>query len=241
MNIAQKDLLALRQAAIERYNDFYTAAGKLRETDAFYQWVLDKLPTRHGKLLDVACGEGHMVRLAQRHGLVSFGADFSLQAMLTAQRIAGDHIVAVADGEELPFDSRTFDYVTNLGSLEHFVSPARGLQEMHRVVKPDGYVLLLLPNSYYWLDIVWHVWRTGYPVSHSQTIERFATFGEWRSLLEENRFVVVQAHKYNLCWPASLADLNWYARSPRKLVYPLLSPLTPFQLAYSFLFLCRPR
>ena len=76
MNIAQKDLLALRQAAIERYNDFYTAAGKLRETDAFYQWVLDKLPTRHGKLLDVACGEGHMVRLAHRHGLVQLWRRF---------------------------------------------------------------------------------------------------------------------------------------------------------------------
>ena len=241
MNIAQKDLLALRQAAIERYNDFYTAAGKLRETDAFYQWVLDKLPTRHGKLLDVACGEGHMVRLAHRHGLASFGVDFSFQAMLSARRILGSNVVTVADGEELPFDAHSFDYVTNLGSLEHFVSPAMGLQEMHRVVKPDGYVLLLLPNSYYWLDIVWHVWRTGYPVTHSQTIERFATFGEWHSLIEENRFVVVRAYKYNLCWPASPADLRWYWHAPRKLAYPLLSPLTPLHLSYSFLFLCRPR
>jgi ubiquinone/menaquinone biosynthesis C-methylase UbiE len=169
------------------------------------------------------------------------GVDFSGRAAQLARHALGGDVAVLADGQRLPFAEATFDYVTNLGSLEHFASPEEGLQEMRRVLKPEGSVALVLPNSYYLLDIVWHVWRRGYPVSHRQPIERFATFGEWRDLIERHGFHVVQAFKYNLCFPRSVADLDWYARSPLKLAYVVLSPVTPFHLSYSFLFLCQPQ
>ncbi|RMF29430.1 MAG: class I SAM-dependent methyltransferase [Chloroflexi bacterium] len=186
----------------------------------------------------MACGEGHLLRFAAARGLVVRGVDFSGKAVALARQIVGQEVVVVADGERLPFPERSFDYVTNLGSLEHFASPEQGLLEMHRVLKPRGLAALVLPNSYYLLDIIWHVWRRGYPVSHHQTIERFATAGEWRDLIQAHGFQVIRAYKYNLCLPRSWADLRWYARFPRKLISALLSPLTPFNLSYSFLFIC---
>jgi ubiquinone/menaquinone biosynthesis C-methylase UbiE len=148
--------------------------------------------------------------------------------------------VAIADGERLPFADQVFDYVTNLGSLEHFCSPEQGLLEMRRVLKPGGAVALVLPNSYYLLDILWHVWRRGYPVSHKQMIERFATAGEWRDLIQAHGFRVRRSLKYNFCWPRSSADFRWYARYPRKIPYFALSLVTPLNLSYSFLFICEP-
>lgn len=226
------------ESALGQYETYYSTPGFLRETDAFYRWILDRLGARQGKLLDVACGEGHMVAWAQRRGLAGHGLDFSATAIRTAHRSSPASAVLVGNGEALPFADGVFDFVTNLGSLEHFDDPGQGLREMRRVLHPGGGLGLLVPNSYYLLDIVWHVWRRGYPVSHSQTIERFATAGQWRDLIHNSGLRIVRAYKYNLCFPQTLHDLGWYGRHPRKLVFPLMAPLTPFNLSYSFLFVC---
>jgi ubiquinone/menaquinone biosynthesis C-methylase UbiE len=225
---------------IASYDDYYTDPGRLRDSDAFYRWVLKKLKPIPGRqLLDIACGEGHLLRAAAEQGLCATGVDFSTQAIRSARQIAQRAHATIADAERLPFPKHTFDYATNLGSLEHFWSPEQGLREMGRVLKPDGLAALVLPNSYYVLDIVWSVWRRGYPVSHKQAIERFATAGEWRDLIQAHGLQVIRSHKYNFCFPRSRADVRWYARFPRKVAYVLLSPFTPFNLSYSFLFICR--
>lgn len=228
----------VHRLALNQYEAYYQISGLLRETDAFYRWVLDRLSARRGTLLDVACGEGHMVVWAQQHGLSGYGIDFSMTAIQTASTISRSGRVLVGNGEVIPFADNTFDFVTNLGSLEHFADPSRGLGEMKRVLRPGGRIGLLVPNSYYLLDIIWHVWRCGYPVSHSQTIERFATVGQWSDLIQQNGLRILEEHKYNLCFPRTAHDIGWYCKSPLKLAYPLFSPLTPFNLSYSFLFVC---
>lgn len=237
--------IAPRDVAVDAYDTIYADEGHLRECDSFYDDLLALLqshsPDRRGgqrRLLDVACGEGYMVQRAERQGLAGYGVDFSANAIATARRVANADHFGISDGEYLPFATDTFDFVTNIGSLEHFFHPALGLQEMRRVVKPTGLVCLVLPNSYYLLDILWHVWRTGYPVSHKQTIERFATAGQWREFIEAHGLHVIHVQKYNLTFPRTWADWRWYLRWPQKLAYPLLSPITPLNLSYHFLFVC---
>jgi SAM-dependent methyltransferase len=236
----RKNPLKPQQDVIASYNEHFANEGCLKDSDAFYLWVLKKLsPFPNSLLLDVACGEGHLLRFALKQGLQAQGIDFSIQGLRTAKRIARTNNLLLADGEQLPYLDGIFDYATNLGSLEHFPSPERGLREMRRVLKANGKAALVLPNSYYWLDIIWHVWRRGFPVSHSQSIERFATLGEWKELIEQNGFKVTQVYKYNLCFPRTLEDWRWYKRFPQKMIYFLLSPITPRNLSYSFLFICQ--
>jgi ubiquinone/menaquinone biosynthesis C-methylase UbiE len=226
--------------SVGEYDKLYDTEGGLRESDAFYQWVLKKLPLQRGRaLLDIACGEGHLLRYAESYGLKCFGLDFSYKALKIVQKNLIENRIILANGELLPIADDRFDFVANIGSLEHFFNPEKGLREMHRILKPDGLAVLVLPNSYYLLDIIWHVWRRGYPVGHRQPIERFATYGQWRDLIEANGLTVIKTYKYNLCWPRSAQDWRWYQKRPKQLLSALFGPFTPFNLSYSFLFICK--
>ncbi|RME10302.1 MAG: class I SAM-dependent methyltransferase [Ardenticatenia bacterium] len=228
-----------KEEIIATYNAMYAQPGKLRDAAALYRWVLDLLsPQKGAQLLDVACGEGVLVRLAEARGIHAVGIDVAWRAAIIAQQSTSGRIV-VGEGEALPFPDATFDFVTNLGSLEHFLDPEQGVQEMRRVLKPGGVAAVLLPNSYYLADIIWHVWRTGYGPNHKQPLERFATFGEWRDMLEAGGFHVEKGLKYNFLFPRSREDWQWYFQHPRKFLYLAVAPLMPFHLSYSFLYICR--
>jgi len=54
-------------------------------------------------------------------------------------------IVEATDLSEI--GDNTYDFVLSCHSLEHVANPLRALYEWKRVVKPGGYVLLVLPNK----------------------------------------------------------------------------------------------
>lgn len=221
------------------YNDMFKEQSRLRDSEAYYNWVLDRLaPVAGSRLLDVACGEGVLVWAARKHGLNGIGIDISSQATLLARHRLGAALVAVANGEGLPFDTQSFDYVTNTGSLEHFIDPLTGIKEMVRVLKLDGQAAIVLPNSYYLVDIVWQVWRTGYGPNHRQPLERFGTFREWWDFLESGGLRVHKAYKYNFCFPRSIEDLHWYQQHPKKILNLCLAPFIPLNFSNHFLYIC---
>jgi ubiquinone/menaquinone biosynthesis C-methylase UbiE len=213
----------------------------MSDSPSFYAWALGKLTPEPGKrLLDVACGEGLLLRQATMRGLVCWGIDLSPAAVEITRRAAPQATLALGSGEQLPYDDASFDYITCLGSLEHYLDPWRGASEIRRVLRPGGRAAILLPNSYYWADILWHVWRKGWGPRHRQLVERFATAQEWRALLEMMGLRVLKTVRYNFCWPRTGDDWRWYARYPRKALYLLTSALSPLNLSYSFLYVCEP-
>ena len=221
------------------YDDLFKGEGRLRDSDSFYNWVLDRLHPDPGcKLLDVACGEGLLIKAARERGVNAIGIDLSAQAAKLSVRRLGVQVVAVANGEKLPFQAHSFDYVTNIGSLEHFFNPSTGIQEMKRIMKPGGRAAYVLPNSYYLVDLIWQVWRTGYGPSHKQPMEMFATFREWWELLEKHGMQVNKAYKYNFCFPRTRGDYRWYRQHPKKILNLLLSPIIPFNFSNHFLYIC---
>jgi len=238
MKISAKPGLTSRDISLA-YDEFFKQKGLLRDSDTYYRWVLSKISFRPGqRVLDVACGEGLLVKFAREQGLIAVGIDLSLQGTILAREFVNDTIITQANGEELPFASESFDIVTNLGSLEHFQDAETGLKEMIRVLRPGGQAVTVLPNSYYLVDILWEVWRTGYGVSHKQPLERFASFGEWREFIQRSGLRVIKAYKYNFCFPRSSADWAWYRQHPRKLLNLLVSPFIPFNLSNHFLYVC---
>ncbi len=221
------------------YNELYKKQGQLRDSDAYYHWVLDRLAPAVGtRLLDIACGEGLLIQAARQRGVNGIGIDLSSLGTTLAHKRLGASWVSISNGEFLPFADQSFDYVTNTGSLEHFVDPIAGIKEMIRVLKPNGQAALVLPNSYYLVDIIWQVWRTGYSPNHKQPLERFASFREWWDFLENGGLRVRKAYKYNFCFPRSKADWLWYRQHPRKILNLCLAPFIPYNFSNHFLYIC---
>ena len=138
MKISAKPGLTSRDISLA-YDEFFKQKGLLRDSDTYYRWVLSKISFRPGqRVLDVACGEGLLVKFAREQGLIAVGIDLSLQGTILAREFVNDTIITQANGEELPFASESFDIVTNLGSLEHFQDAETGLKEMIRVLRPGG-------------------------------------------------------------------------------------------------------
>lgn len=202
----------------------------LRESEEHYKWVLKTLFPEKGKiLLDVACGGGHFLREAEKIGIKTFGIDISESALIIAKKETKNSKLLCANGESLPFREETFDYVSNLGSLEHFLDPERGVREIARVLKKEGKCAVLVPNSYFLMTIL-NVWRTGSTGRDTvQEIDRWATRKEWEDLLESNGLKVEKVLKYNYKTP----------KDPLK--YRLLRPFIPLNLSYSFLFICKKK
>lgn len=215
-------------------------SDSLRDADSFYAWVFSKLGAEpSARLLDVACGSGRLLYHAKQAGLETIGIDFSAGALRLARAIEPGSELVLADGQYLPLPSSSIDYVTNLGSLEHFIDPDLGVQEMARVLRPQGLAAILLPNAFYAADLIWWVWRTGRSPSHHQPLERFAAYADWAALLERNGLKVRASCNYNFMFPRSRLDGEYYRRFPRKLLNLAMSPFIPFNFSYSFLYLCQ--
>ncbi len=95
------------------------------------------------RVLDVACGTGFATRAAS--SVVGSGGSVSAidinPGMIDKARshpMAGDVEWHVGSALELPFEDGSFDGVICQQGLQFFPSPADGLAEMHRVLKPGG-------------------------------------------------------------------------------------------------------
>jgi SAM-dependent methyltransferase len=51
----------------------------------------------------------------------------------------------VGDAHQLPFADEVFDYVISKDTLEHFQQPWTAVREIHRVLRPGGHLILMVP------------------------------------------------------------------------------------------------
>lgn len=223
------------------YNELYRAGGLLQR-DSFYLWLVGLLRPVPGRLLlDVSCGRGRLVRFARERGLRAIGMDFAEDAVrIGSTQESPASAWSVADGERLPVASGSIDYVTHIGSLEHYQEPQNGLAEIRRVLKPGGTACILLPNSFGLFGNIKHVAATGEIFDDGQPLQRYNTRLGWQGMIREAGLSVFRLHKYEREWPRTAADLAWYLKSPRKIARLFAAWFIPVNLANCLVYMCRP-
>jgi SAM-dependent methyltransferase len=103
-----------------------------------------------GLLLDVGCGGGLFLQmLAERTKRRVAGLDFSLDAAHVAWRRSG--VPAVCGTlTRAPFPERSCAVVTMFHVLEHLFDPGSYLEAAHRLLRPDGRLIIQVPNAACW-------------------------------------------------------------------------------------------
>jgi len=101
-------------------------------------------------ILDVGCGRAiDGARLSEK-GAQVVGLEPSRVMLVRAKEYLGENgaDVALAQGigENLPFRSHSFDKVMCKGALDHFISPGKTMEEIARVLKPKGEMIVSIAN-----------------------------------------------------------------------------------------------
>ncbi len=131
-----------------RYDDV-KAFTSVYEHALLAQPIMEKIAPHQAPLvLDVATGTARLPLALLKHqhfqGRV-IGVDLSRHMLRNAAQKVGNQAGLIwCPAERLPFADSMFDVVTSLESLEFMMNPAAALQEMVRVLRPGG--LLLVSN-----------------------------------------------------------------------------------------------
>ena len=110
-----------------------------------FEAVLDAAKVGLGtRLLDVGCGSGLTLVLAQQRGAVPAGLDISPGLLQVARdRLPGADL-REGDLEFLPFGDAAFDAVTGINAFQFAGDPRQALREAARVTRPGGRVVASL-------------------------------------------------------------------------------------------------
>ena len=134
-------------------NDAYGTVAKFYDTiigsmiDSLRAFSLKLFPpTRGMKVLDVGCGTGSHLRLYQKADCEVYGIDMSPAMLQVAtEKLSDAAELHLGDASQTPFADDQFDLVTTTLTL-HEMPPAMRtaiLNEMKRIIKPDGRIMLI--------------------------------------------------------------------------------------------------
>ena len=101
--------------------------------------MLDAVGAAKGtRLLEVACGTGHVSAAAAARGARVVGTDFVPEMIAEARRRYPQVDFRQGDAEALPFSDASFDAVVCGFGVLHFPHPDRAIAEAHRVLAAGG-------------------------------------------------------------------------------------------------------
>ncbi len=160
--------------------------------DRVVAWLADKrleaaLKCVRGRVIDFGCGENRLVR---KHGN-GVGVDIIQW---------GNVDLVIEDASHLPFEIGAFDSATFVACLNHIPNREAVLDEVYRVLAPDGLVIVtMLPPG---LSAFWHrIIRPWDPDQHGRHLHEGEVWGisnaEMRRLLERHGFKVERHERFD--------------------------------------------
>lgn len=99
-------------------------------------------------VLELGCGPGRYIAILKHFPCHVTGVDpYSFDSWETLKHYKNITLYDNVKAESLPFDDNSFEFIACIGAFFYFNDPERALQEMYRVLKPKGRLLLQTINS----------------------------------------------------------------------------------------------
>lgn len=120
---------------------------KTREDVAFD--IISTYKGKKGKYLDLGCGEGDLVGRLETQFKELVGSDIAKNRLKIAKKKYESKKISFefADlDKSFPYNNKTFDVITCLGVIEYTFDPYHVMNEINRILKPGGILILEVPN-----------------------------------------------------------------------------------------------
>jgi len=134
--------------SVKDHDYFFTKDHQLRGEISIklIEEVINKKAKQPQKVLSIACSTGVIEeKMKNRLGLIVFGIDRAKKSLETARK-RGIITKCVDVSGSLPFESEYFDFVFAGEIIEHIFDIRSFLEEVCRVLKINGYLILSTPN-----------------------------------------------------------------------------------------------
>ena len=116
------------------------------------RWVLSRFDWQGKRVADIGTGKGRFAVSIASLGARVVALDISRDMLAVATQAASQAGVGVSyvqgDAENLPYPSGFFDIVICMETIMHVPHPDKLVQEVARIVRPEGQVLLSMTNKY---------------------------------------------------------------------------------------------
>ena len=164
--------LELHQKTIQDYDQIAPYFSQTRQ----FLWPEFKLFEKHLKpdltILDLGCGNGRLSKLIIKKGCQYIGIDNSKGQIKEAQKQFPDQKFILGDLTKIPLEDESIDQIWCIAAFHHLPdkpSRTKALQEMKRVLKKDG--LIVMTN--------WNLFQKKYQKFILKSVWNFIkTFGE---------------------------------------------------------------
>ena len=115
------------------------------------QKSIDLIDKMNFSALEVGCGTGEgLLMLKEKTNGTIVGIDISEEMLKRAkEKLNGRNVnLKKANVESIPYNDETFDVVMSTESFHHYVNPKRAINEMKRVLKKGGDLIITDANFY---------------------------------------------------------------------------------------------
>ena len=115
--------------------------------------IVNQIPGKTGlKIVDGGCGEGHLLEkiVEGRRGNDYFGIDITESALKDAEVRCPHAQYQCGNLSHTGYPDRFFDVVTCTEVIEHIYEWRQILMEFHRILKPEGRLIITFPNEVLW-------------------------------------------------------------------------------------------
>ena len=228
--------LARQQRIASWFDATYASEGLryLRPFQAYpiYTQLLELQPGQ--RLLDVACGAGHLLEAAHRVGASAVGVDLSGEALRLARTSAPKGVLALANSERLPFQDACFHRVTCIGSLERFLQRTQVLAEVRRVARDDARFCFMVRNAE---AIGWRVWRHWLGRQNHAAHQDAQSLDQWKQFFLSCGFSIRGVYMDQWFRQKLRHILRGFRHHDFERPEPVARPLMPLRFVYEYIFL----
>ncbi len=222
------------------WNQRLIQTGSVRGADPlrpWYQYARELLSRRvflkDGELtaLDVGCGVGEFMLMLKERGFAVKGIDGSQEQMDIIYSMGFEGKVADLEGG-LPYSTESFGLVTCLELIEHIARGEDLIKEIHRVLRPGGYLLPSTPNFSFLNNRLHYLF--GAPPCNEGVHLRFFMKRGLESLLNRTAFRIVERNSYGVIPLLSTVTMRLFRGGP---VLWRVPAVLEGLLAYDFIYL----